>query len=232
MNKTIYHVTMFSQKRIFIITAIIALIFYFSGSPSLTAQTTHPGAQIVWMDNPDEVTIRDKSGTKIQADFGLMLESESVVQTAKSSAEIVLVPNGSVIIIDKNTTFRIDSLQTGINNQKGNENAFSLILGKFRMVAAKIIGATYSVSTPTAVAGVRGTDFYRMYDPAAGKDWLCVTEGAVQLYSPTDNEGVLVPAGFFVNLNNGFQTAQPDKEWLLSNLTLNNIQKAVLPQKR
>ena len=232
MNKAVYHIKMTLQKSIFVITALIALMMYFAGSPDLAAQTTQTGAQIVWMDNPDEVIIRDKNGTLIQAELSLMIESESVVQTAKSRAEIVLVPNGSVIIIDNNTTFRIDSLQSAISNEKNNGNAFSLILGKFRLVAARVIGASYSVRTPTAVAGVRGTDFYRMYDPAAEKDWLCVTEGAVQLYSPKGNEEVLVPAGFFVNLNNGFQTAQPDKEWLTSNLTLNNIQRAVLPQNR
>mgnify|MGYP000884165696 CR=1 FL=1 len=205
--------------------AVVMMINF--GSPVLAETNPKSGAKIVWMDDSNEVLLRDANGNPIQSELGFLLERGCTVQTGNSTVEMTLVPNGSVIVIDKNTLFRIDSLY-GRDGTSDN-NVFSLVRGKIRFIAARITGAFYSVQTPTAAAGVRGTDFYRMYDPQAGKDWLCVTEGAVQFDSPAGDKGVLVPAGFFVNLKNGFHTAEPDAEWLKTNLNLNTLHGAVPP---
>ena len=211
---------------------LLLILLFFSGFSFLSAQSSQAGAKIVWMDNPEEITIRNSLNREIVADFGIMLGSGYTIQTANSSAEIVLVPNGSVIVINENTNFRIDSIRKTEADEAATQNTFSLLKGKLRFIAAKISGSSYSVNTQSAVAGVRGTDFYRMYDPETGKDWLCVTEGSVQFDSPDGKLGVLVPAGSFVNLNNGFQTAQPDEDWLNKNLTLEKLNRAVLPDKQ
>jgi len=235
--KTTHFVHAVPQPQLLEIIAAIAMLMLFTALPStaLQASPRSPAlvaAQIVWMQEPSEVSIRDAAGNPIRAAFGVMLESGSTVKTRDSGAEIVLVPNGSVIVLDNNTTFRIDSLHDADSNQADNENVFSLIAGKLRLIAAKITGSSYSVRTKTAVAGVRGTDFYRMYAPAAGRDWLCVTEGSVQFDSPTGDQGVLVSAGEFVDLNKGFKTAQADGGWLENNLTLETLHRAVLPPQR
>ena len=189
------------------------------------------GALIVWMDDPDEVTVRDRTAGTVIPGIGLVLQTGSTISTGGSSVELVLVPNESVIVIGENTIFRIDTLHETASEKKSNDNTFSLIRGKLRFIAARITGSTYSVRTQTAVAGVRGTDFYRMYDPAGGKDWLCVTEGAVRFDPPSGEGGVTVPAGSFVNLNNGFRTAQPDEAWLRNNLTLEFLKGAEPPKR-
>lgn len=226
--KSIHCIKKVTSRRLFGLLMAGVMLMFVSGF-GMADTVSRVGARIVWMDDPGEVFIHDTAGTRIRADLGLTVESGSTVQTGNSGAEIVLVPNGSVILLDNNTTFRIDTLHSTTKEQMSDENIFSLLKGKLRLIAAKITGSSYSVRTPTAVAGVRGTDFYRMYDPAAGKDWLCVTEGTVQFESPSGDRGVLVSAGLFVNLTNGFQTATPDNEWLLNNLTLETLHEAVPP---
>ncbi len=209
---------------------IVLALFFFAGA-TISAQSRTVGARIVWMDDPDEVIIRDNNGESIQSDFGLMLEGGYSIETANSVVELELVPNGSVVILDADTSFHVDGLAGERRNRASRENAFSLVAGKMRLVAARNTGASYVVRTETAVAGVRGTDFYRQYDPEEDKDWLCVTEGAVQFSSPNGDRSVLVPAGAFVDLNVGFEISRPDEEWLQSNLTLESLQGAELPSR-
>lgn len=212
-----------------VLAVVTALAMAVIAVPTAFTQTARVGAQIVWMDNIDQVIIHDAAGKSVQADFGVMLEPGATIQTKNSGAELTLVPNGTAIALDRNTTFRIDGLSGSAAAPASKDNTFSLLVGKLRMAAAQNTGSTYSVRTATTVAGVRGTDFYRAYDPAQTIDWLCVTKGAVQLDANSGSQGVLVQAGSFVNLNNGFVTAQPDAAWLQSHLTLENVHRAVLP---
>lgn len=194
-----------------------------------TAQSSQLAAQIVWLDDPSEVTVLNGADDAVEPDFGDLLRAGAIIETGASTVELVLVPNGAVIIIDAETIFQIDHLPGDRRGRRRNQNAFSLTSGKLRIVAGQNIGESYSVRTPTAVAGVRGTDFYRMYVPDQGTDWLCVTDGAVEFRPPRWGRGVLVPAGMFVNLNEGFETQQPSEDWLRTNLTLEELRGAELP---
>jgi len=180
-------------------------------------------AEIMYMDNPDSVEIQGPKGQQIQPGYGTILPRGSTITTYDTTIELRLTVNGSVIILDAYTIFRIDSLQRSRPQGGARENLFTLLKGKLRFIAAKFTGAQYGVNTETAFAGVRGTDFYRMYDPESQKDWLCVTEGAVQFSPGRNQEGILVPGGSFVNLNTGFQLADPSEQWLTNNLTLNEV---------
>lgn len=65
-------------------------------------------------------------------------------------------------------------------------------------------GATYEVATPTSVAGVRGTKFYRAFDAATATDTTICTRGAVEVFL-LDKTGDLIPEGIKVAAGNALE---------------------------
>ncbi|MDE2510151.1 MAG: FecR domain-containing protein [Elusimicrobia bacterium] len=82
----------------------------------------------------------------------------------------------------------------------------------FAKVAKQAPGAQFHVSTPSAVAAVRGTRFFTAYGRAHGKArdlWVCVNEGAVEVTTTASARGVRVPAGKGVLIKSGLDTTKP-----------------------
>lgn len=159
----------------------IRFIFsFFLLSFPLLAQTNasqNPYIEFAYADTIGLVKIVLADGSEISAQEGLRISTGSLVKTNGSVVELVLKPNGSIIRLSQNTLFKVDSL----DGLEGNtSNNFNLVSGKIRMVAAKTVSKpnSYQVRTPTAVGGVRGTDFY-MHVQDGKKDWLYVREGEV-----------------------------------------------------
>ncbi len=165
----------------------------------LVAASAAPGAALVFVEDESQLVISDAEGQDIPPYEGLVVGQGTTIQTKQTTAEFRLAPNGSILKLAKNTIFRIQSLQdTG-----GAANTFRLDLGRLRVVAAKLTGATsYDIKTPIAQAGVRGTDFVLEANPSIG-DWICVKEGAVEFgrdQAPSGQaKSIVVKGGEFAN---------------------------------
>jgi len=159
---------------------------------SLPAQVQDKAkAVLAFYDDETQLSITDGQGNPVTPTEGMELSVNTIVKTLKTTAEIQLVPNGSIIKLTEGTTFAINGLRDGGTGS----NDFGLIRGKIRAVAAKLAGgvAGYNISTPTANCGVRGTDFVMLYDLATQKDWVCVEEGQVEFTNIST--GVTIPVG-------------------------------------
>lgn len=165
------------------ILTIGGLLFSLAGG--LFAQALSPTAILQYFDDPTQVTVTDASGSSIgPVTFGMAIPTGDTITTRASTAELQLQPNGSILKLAANTTFKIQTLQ-GLGGQQANE--FALLAGQIRAVAAHSPGGdNYSFATPTAVCGVRGTDFA-----------LEVVPGRV------DEVGVLLGKASFVDLKSG-----------------------------
>ncbi len=72
----------------------------------------------------------------------------------------------------------------------------------------------FKVATPTAVMGVRGTQFFTSYgaDDEHAKDlWMCVNEGSVDVTNSKSKKSVLVLAGQGILMPNGSEVTTPKK---------------------
>jgi hypothetical protein len=211
---------------------MIALSFLLFSPVLLVAQSSVGAvkvrAEIVYADDPTEVTVRGPDGIDNQAAIGMALGSGYTVVTASSSAELQLVPNGSALRLAPRTTFRIDSLAGELESRT---NSFSLISGKIRTVAAKLASTEqYTVRTQSAVCGVRGTDFSRMYDPSVGKDWVCVLQGVVEVSSADGSKRFSLADGDFANLTAGYAASKAPPDWIATNFVdIAAFSRAVLP---
>jgi hypothetical protein len=133
------------------------------------------------------VTSADKSVSKLGVGIieGDAVPVGSTIATGPdTSAELRLKPNGTIIKIAKSTSFTVAGLATTAKDK----NAFALVAGKIRAVAAK--GAQYEISSRTAVCAVRGTDFSFAVEDGARAE-LMVAKGLVQ-FDKLDDAGALL----------------------------------------
>jgi hypothetical protein len=98
-----------------------------------------------------------------------LVEGDNIRAWAGASARLDL-PDGSTIFVAENSRLAVGKLDFDQQNQ-AREALFHLVVGKVRAVvsqtAVKLVRtrqSNFSISTQTAVAAVRGTDFEVTYD--------------------------------------------------------------------
>ena len=170
--------------------AVLAGLLAFLAAFSLAAQAG-PAAILEYFESQDQVRIIDADGFEAgEVYYGMDLAAGDRVVTARTSAEIRLSPNGSIIKLSPGTDFRIETL-AGV---KGSEkNGFALLSGKLRTVAARGVTGRYEIRTPTAVCGVRGTDF-GVSVVRGSMEAVAVREGMVT-FTKNSGEAVTLGAG-------------------------------------
>jgi len=172
--------------------------------PALAWSQTAPSAQIAFADDEYALELTDAAGQSRQAFIGDELLAGDTLKTGMSSAEIKLIPNGSIIKVAVNTTFKLENLAAGPGGASVSDtNEFSLLGGKIRTVAARTAaGNKYRVRTPTAVCGVRGTDFSLSVVEGV-KDAVFVKRGSVEFSRALPDggfESIMVGAGQFADV--------------------------------
>ncbi|HCL58014.1 MAG TPA: hypothetical protein DHW82_13550 [Spirochaetia bacterium] len=128
----------------------------------------------------------EKSVSKLKKN--MLLYGGETIQTDKKAMVKVKLADNSLVQINENSVIIINKISTGENKY-----SFGVIKGGMNStVTAKNDKKGYRVYTPTAVAGVRGTDF--MVSVADnGKSNITVSEGAVEVKS--DEETSMVKRG-------------------------------------
>lgn len=179
---------------------VTGIILFFAAALGVSAQNagSQPTAVLQYFDNASQITVTDGSGKPVKnIYYGMPLGPGFTIKTGSSTAEIQLSPNGSIFKLADDTNFSVQSFE-GDNNQT--VNAFSLLAGRLRTIAAHAKSAVdrYSIQTPTAVCGVRGTDF--TLDVVPGKtDAVGVLSGVVNFVDTQTGASIDVRAGDYAN---------------------------------
>lgn len=130
-------------------------------------------------------------------------EGDKLTTGPESSAKIVTL-NRNVIVIGEKSEIVFEKYQH--ENEKQKAVIIDVKAGSVRSsIKDKYDGKDeyYHMKTPSAVAGVRGTDFYVEYDVASKENVICTFEGKVS-YKPNESKtGYLVVAGKFIRHKEG-----------------------------
>ncbi|PJZ68065.1 hypothetical protein CH373_18105 [Leptospira perolatii] len=96
----------------------------------------------------------ERGSEKISVNSGQAIQNGDILSTGENSTSIVEFPGKSVVIeIQSNSRFRFDGT--------GSSKEFFQEAGKSWLQSNKLLqGESLKLSSPTAVAGVRGTKFY------------------------------------------------------------------------
>lgn len=100
-------------------------------------------------------------GARTAPQSGDAVRSGERIVTGRDGAASVVLKDGTVLTLGPNTTADLRQFQYDATTQEGNF-ALDLLQGSLRVVTgllAKINPDRFKVKTPTAVVGVRGTDF-------------------------------------------------------------------------
>lgn len=161
-----------------------------------------------------DVTIEGKAGGRLAKSGAALAEGDSVV-TAAGAVAVVELPDGSRLKLRESS--RLAVTFPGPNAPA--TEAF-LSFGSVFAKVAKRAGQRFQVRTPSAVAAVRGTEFFTAFGRAHGEArdlWVCVHEGAVDLTTTKSPAGVLVPAGKGVLIKSGLDLGKPQAyDWTKS----------------
>ena len=157
--------------------------------------------QVVYTEG--DVTLRN-GGQTHDAVIGDSLGAGDVIITGPKSFAVIDLANATTLKLKEKTTLAIDSIgeSTSVNLSAG---------GVFTSIARKLTGR-FSVNTQTAVAGVRGTEFFMAYGKtidAKPDVWLCVNSGAVEVVIPETGQTVIVPKGLGINIVGGAKITAP-----------------------
>lgn len=133
-----------------------------------------------------------KTGQTGKARLGAEVYPKDTIITGKDSrAKIVMVDNNE-INISPDSNVEIKNYE--FNPAEGKKDVLlNVIYGKVRSkVEQKYDGKSskFQVKTPSAVAGVRGTDFITGYSPATQATSVVTFHGAVELGLPTAGGGI------------------------------------------
>src|SRR6056297_3261690 len=177
----------------------------------LTAQEADPSAILAYYEDGTQIEVLDTAREPVEVYYGMELQPGDTVRTKATIAELQLEPNGSIVKLSDNTVFTVDELQ----KSEDTSNKFSIAAGKMRAIAASAgIGNRYQVSTPSAVCGVRGTDFGIIALPGE-EERAFVAQGEVEFIQKASQSAVTLTRGMTANaLADTFEAVRLSQERL------------------
>ena len=145
-----------------------------------------------------QVKFEDKFYTIKAAKIGMKLKFEDVLKTGTQSKVKVNFMNGDAMMVGPGTAYSLDLHKGTLGNEKKKEGqVLNLIYGKVRAVISKTGPRNdLKVKTRSAVAGVRGTDFYIAYNPTQSITRVDVLRGKVAVSEMSNVESKMVQRGF------------------------------------
>ena len=153
-----------------------------------TADSAEAQATAVVTSLRGQVRVMPKGATAFQPlQLGMRVsEGADIVAPAGANAQLQL-PDGSTLMVAENTRFVVTKLDYDQQNRM-RSSFFHLATGKLRAfvnkAAASLVAArqaNFAITTPTAVAAVRGTELYASYDASTGTTNYYVTGGTAQI---------------------------------------------------
>ena len=194
-------------------TRVLFLTGFMLATGPLTAATIPPAARIIHVSG--DVTIGSNTGGRL-AKKGAALAVDDSVTTAAGAVAVIELPDGSRLKLRESSRFTVT-----LPGANANVTEVFLAFGSvFAKVTKRLAGHKFRMRTPSAVAAVRGTEFFTAYGRANGKSrdlWVCVNEGAVELETTKSKESLLVPAGKGVLIKAGLDLTKPQSyDWTKS----------------
>lgn len=135
-----------------------------------------------------DVTIKKGGGSKTYDAYESMsLNQGDTVYTGDSSSVTLNLASGDAdVTLGDNAELNVSDLNSSNGNKKSKLKVWA---GSMWVKVKSLAGADdeFEVETPTAVMGVRGTQFYVMVDPVSGKTKMAVGSGRVSTSTVTSD---------------------------------------------
>jgi ferric-dicitrate binding protein FerR (iron transport regulator) len=193
------------------ISPLLLVSLLLGAGSSRAADSKPPAARLAHA--AGDVTIESKEGGRLGKTGALVGNGDSVA-TAEGALAVIELPDGSRLKLRASSRVAV----TWPGPKSGDLSEAFLSYGSlFAKITKRLAGQRFQVRTPSAVAAVRGTEFFTAYGRTKGKNrdlWVCVNEGSVVLNTTKSKEELLVPAGKGVLIKSGLDLTKPQAfEW-------------------
>jgi len=125
-----------------------------------------------------QVQMTDSKGIEMAASKETAILPGSTITTGADSQAVLRFNDGSAVVLNQNTTFRVVDYEYDPAKPGVGRSVFDFLKGAARFVTgliARAEPANYKLRTPQATIGVRGTDF----SLASGSLYISVVHGVV-----------------------------------------------------
>jgi hypothetical protein len=160
-------------------------------SPTLWAQGEHGVLAVV----KGVIKIKSaKTGATTRARVNMKVYPLDIIIAGKDARAKIVMSDKNILNISPNTELKISKYEN--DDESGKKNVLlDVIKGKVRStVEQKYEGDNrFRVRTPSAVAGVRGTDFLAGFDPRTKASQVITFEGLVEVGKPGPGGTILNP---------------------------------------
>jgi hypothetical protein len=165
--------------------------------------TVLPVASAEITDVKGTVVLHDPQGSPVSAQRGVILTTDSTIETAKGSV-LLSLQDGSQVLVKAHSNVVLK------NPNQGKGDLLELLIGKILVKVQKRLGSnpSFRMGTPTAVITVRGTLF--SVEVNKRKTIVKVFEGIVDVAGVTEGAPhVLIQPGFWTQVQNDRPPDQP-----------------------
>lgn len=186
-----------SPRRVIRRWVLFALVFALPVLPvgAAGASAAHE-ARLEFASDFGELTVRDGEGEAVvPVELGMDVPFGGLLETQRTTAELMLEPNHAILRVARHTTVQLE----GLSGRRRGRTRLRLEEGSLRSIVESLTGSErFEVSTPSAVVGVRGTDFRIDVDPGV-RELVTVFDGEVEVRRD-DGETSTLTAGQLVNI--------------------------------
>jgi hypothetical protein len=171
---------------------------------ALDAQVS--GALVEYVEGPVWI---DRAGSRLRAQFGDELSPRDTVTTGPDGVAILRLNDESVVKLRSDTMISLATLKRPARVRLERGGVFARVA---KRAAASVGRSAFEVTTPTVVAGVRGTEFFVAFGRTIEDRpdvWLCVNEGEVEVSVPETGAAAVVREGEGINILAGTRVTDP-----------------------
>ena len=180
------------MKRLAILLALLALVGFYVAAQELVYYEGE--IRVYERGNNQLFELQDSIDGYVT--FGYELDTHYVVRTFGGASAEILLPNGHLLKLDEDTEVELASVVA--HGAESGSDVVSVAAGRVRSVVASLTGTgrRFQVNTPSAVGGVRGTDF--LTEVLEGSETIAVLEGVVD-FANSAGEHIQLAANQFAN---------------------------------
>jgi hypothetical protein len=164
------------------------------------AEAQQPAAVVASVTGRVEVLPKGQTAWQ-PVQVGMRVVEEDQMRAFPGGNAELRLPDGSTLVVAENSRFVVTKLDYGPRNEM-RAAIFHLAAGKLRGIVAKAALALvqarqsiFAITTPTAVAAVRGTTVYAVFDPTTNETVVLVTDGVAFIRDFCTGQLVEVLAG-------------------------------------
>ncbi|MED4911571.1 Ig-like domain-containing protein [Brevibacillus centrosporus] len=178
--------------RTFLLFAVICCLLVGGAKTAAAADTSRVAKVDAVTGN---VQVKKAGGTKAYKAFKSMsLNQGDVITTGPKSSITMSMDQSAEVTVSENTVLSLSDLQAAINSNQTNLKVWSgSVFIKVKPFTNK--QDKFTISTPTAIMGVRGTQLLVSIDPNTGSSSVFVASGTVATQAPGNSQIQNIYAG-------------------------------------